>query len=710
MKSNRKIYSKKNKIQKNIKKKYSKKRKNYVRKTKSRKNISLKRRNNKKKTRKDKRKIKNKFIGGANSTQSPVETQLNTFRDYLRGCFGTGRSTEGNIHTLFGYKKTDDTLYTDFEWDKDTILSHFYDTETEDKNPFPARLTNYLNSLVPIAAPIPMLRQQERQEKLQRGLNKIIEWMKNISFSWEDWKIYCKKKKEEGETKIPYHIFRNKIVNIILLMLYVLKIKELHNNPNFTISFQHNEKKFTYTFDRNKSTTVPHPTYIIRGLGSESETSDYDISLLLPTFKGKGITDDNKKNFKNIIIKVYTSFNLIFQKMNTGIPQLTSMERFDTNLYIHPIHINSPTDGKVTEDTIGITTKYFLKSGINLYIPNPVIQTEDKKPQTGHKKPQTRPSVAEDDLTSGCPLFLNSIYERELNNANLHLLIMFYRINSNGKKKQLFTFNNSFPHKDELQKHFIKLCLSRCPPLTEPLNDEKKMCKIDINTVLINYQSINENEEFGSFPLTNELEQLFKSSDEDIHYTFKKYFSNLHKLLHYADETYYSVSAFIHVVELLQAKNKMLFNELKTRIDDFKNILKISIIDQLAFILDAYSKYKGIELKKKISKYFARLNNALQLFKEISIRQISQQNLQLYMKFEIFSQYGDYQEIMAFKDFPEKKEIKSTPDSELIILYEMFEQIGNGEESSTNFIKLLYNQLIKDNYHLDINDFCIKLS
>lgn len=703
MKSNRKIYSKKNKIQKNIKKKYSKKRKNYVRKTKSRKNISLKRRNNKKKTRKDKRKIKNKFIGGANSTQSPIETQLNTFRDYLRGCFGSEKSTKGNIHTLFGYTKTDDTLYTDFEWDKDTILSHFYDTETEDKNPFPARLTNYLNSLVPIAAPIPMLRQQERQEKLQTGLDTIIKWMKTISFSWEDWKIYCKKKKEEQKTKIPYHIFRNKIVNIILLMLYVLKIKELHDNPNFTISFQHNKNEFTYTFNRNNSTTVPHPTYIIRGLGSESETSDYDISLLLPTFKGTSITDDNKKIFKNIIIKVYTSFNLIFQKMNTEITQLTSMERFDTNLYIHPIHINSPTD---SGDTKGITTKYFLKSGINLYIPNPVIQTTSEKPKTVDEKTQPRPSVAEDDLTSGCPLFLNSIYERELNNANLHLLIMFYRINSN----ELFTLNDSFLHMDELQKHFIKLCLSRCPHLKESLKYEEKMCEININTVLINYQSINENEEYGSFPLTNKLEKLFEPPDGDIHYTFKKYFSNLHKLLHYADETYYSVSAFIHVVELLQAKNEMLFDELKTRIDDFKNILKISIIDQLAFILDAYSKYKGIELKKKISKYFARLNNALQLFKEISLQQSSQQNLLQYMKFEIFSQYGDYQEIMAFKDFPEKEKIKSTPNSELIILYEMFEQIGNSEDASTNFIKLLYKQLIKDNYHLHINDFCIKLS
>ena len=342
----------------------------------------------------------------------------------------------------------------------------------------------------------------------------LSEYLILLDFDWEEWK------KISARSEYNYHLFRNKVVNVLLIFLYINKFNETvdelkkksSSDYSIIINLEYNNK--IYTFRKKKaqasdtapasasdtasdqasdqaSDTAPASAsaqnniitveYTIRGLGSLDPNSDYDVSLVLPIFSGKTPNIEEKKYLKNIIIMVYDAFNDYFLK----IIKQASSKIFDTNLYIHPIHISFDTS---TSASATHNEYLFLKTDTNLYIPNPYphphphhVSEQDSYPikrlssfESTHSPVKT-PSVNivrerllsnnRNESISDCPLDLNSTYLRELNNVNLHLFLMFNELDLLPDKllTGVLKVNDNYSHLQELRKHFYKLCRLKCP-------------------------------------------------------------------------------------------------------------------------------------------------------------------------------------------------------------------------------------------------------
>ena len=730
MKSKKNIYSKKSKIQKNIKKKNSKNRKNYVRKTKLRTNISLRKKNNKKKTKKNQnkktkkkqnkkqnKKTKSKLKGGTvdnmRVTRQDIPILINTFvKKFVETYFKSGDNVNSNFVKLF-YPDSDFSQIQKMQFlsnvleSKDNNLTNFNKLCKDDDYFYENIIKDFLK--------------EPKTSENYNELNKLSNIMQVLSFTWDDWKQYLSKQVSSTED-YKYHTFRNKIVNIFLLKLYYHEIYNCINENNkhymieynITLHLLYNGETYKYIIEENKNKDSKKEIqidYYISGLGSNDPTSDYDISLVMPNITDRDIPGQHKsffmsidiqnklnnirKSFRTVIVKVFEHFDGLFQNMSLKdknlkpltTPQLSNI-KFDTNLYIHPIHINYT----INKNNPNVP-KFLLKTREGIYIPNPANNT--LKLPIGASKSGRVSTTSE--TSNKCPLEIDNIYGRELNNANLHLLIKFKDLQNN---KNVFIYNDELnnKNKNELEKHFYKLCKSTCD--IKPAEFSSTTCVISDKQYQINYEQLCKNNYNGLLEITYKFEEELKKDNDfesdELEENLRSYFAILHKLLHYADETYYSVSAFIHVVELLQAKNQILFNELINRQEDFKNILKISIIDQFAFILDAVSKYNDKnKLKKKISKYFARLYHALDSF-----RKIQQQTT-----YDQFKLMGNYTDIMKNK----YTNNPLTPDTNT--LFKAFNNLNEDDDSFiTNFLVELYKEITKDKDCFKTEDLCIKLN
>lgn len=407
-------------------------------------------------------------------------------------------------------------------------------------------------------------------------------------------------------------------------------------------------------------------TIDIQAFGSNSVTSDYDISILVP----------ENENFNTLPAEIFKYFRKLcsaYKLIGAGsVDKFNPRIHFDTNLYPHPIQFPDSHDIIEKGETIKVnasitaicpTGKSFLnkishgtwksylpvakhtyrgkiqkiknieKNTINLDLINANVQLlkyfmdlEGKKETSGL---QINPKCL---VTGGAGA------GDEVANATL-LALVEGQGQGPGPNVTGDTLHSLFAIQ------YIRLCeacsLIKHKPSTKiKVDGTEKIVSLDCETTLLKkctYSDIDNKESANIQIYTKLIEELLgEGAESKQSLAHKDYLHLIHQALFYSVETYYSISAIVHVVFILQNKDKAIkvkFNKVgeggeggadaanAAAIKKMKMMLAISAIEQFAFILhylkdysdDAEAKDKFI---KKTAKYVARLCHAHDLIKD----------------------------------------------------------------------------------------------
>jgi hypothetical protein len=422
-------------------------------------------------------------------------------------------------------------------------------------------------------------------------------------------------------------------------------------------------------------------TIDIQAFGSNSVTSDYDISILVP--KNENFNTLPAEIFKNFR-KLCSAYEVTESPLKGKKKKSRSVEKFnlqnhfnprinfDTNLYPHPIQF---PDSHPIILAQGETIK--VNASITAICP------------TGDSFSKV---VTQNDGEDDFKKLIDKVGEGinlDLINANVQLLKYFMDLKGGNSHSGLQINPKCLGTGDGKGSNAILLALVEGPgPGPEPgpgpnvtgdtlhslfaiqyirlceacsLNPAKLEIKVDgakknvsancdepDNLAICKYGDIDTKESANIQIYTKLIEELLGKGSEGAKgnqsLEHKDYLHLIHQALFYSVETYYSISAIVHVVFILQNKDDAInvkFNKVEgaaaadadaaAAIKKMKIMLAISAIEQFAFILhylktysnadkadaDAEAKAKAkATFIKKTAKYVARLCHAHALIKE----------------------------------------------------------------------------------------------
>jgi hypothetical protein len=420
-----------------------------------------------------------------------------------------------------------------------------------------------------------------------------------------------------------YYKFRKIAVDALIVMIIIALCKK-KGIINYEI-----KKLNTSIYKSSNYNEIGCITIIYQSVGSETSTSDYDLTLY-------------SKPVSEITPEITAIFNHAF-KYGLG---KTAGEIFDTNLYSHIFYIYS-------------------KIALN----GNTIETQQQSQSQSQSQSQPQPVFLklEKDASEIYKYFINpghvEFHENELLYANLILLEYIegkydFKVlldkktfveTYTGKSNDLFIPEENqeysalrFPLLGQIeQANSINLSKSK--------SKKNKKCISD-NTNISNEQckKFDGEEIFTRLTTDKEPIKLLKTLETDINNATPKqllpYINFMRLSLWFADETYHTFSAYFHVIHCvtIPGSNIDTINDLLTKNrKSFMNICKVSAIENFNFMFHYFQKTPA-EFKKKTAKYLARLSHALaiiQMLKRQSQFVLSSSTL------EEFTNFGNHNDI-----------------------------------------------------------------
>ncbi len=389
-----------------------------------------------------------------------------------------------------------------------------------------------------------------------------------------------------------------------------------------------------------------------------------------------------KENIYKLPFRIYQKFHLLCEIIN-----LKPMIDFDTNLYPHPVEFNIYSQHiqqeLLSKSPIRRTTEKFiiLESGDNFsFIPNPFKGIRNQNIMNEYLAANVHIIKSVVFLKQSADPIIGEKYSNLLNffDSNGTFFLPYQKKNLDGinytqlgRFEELVQKYNSLckicSENPDVNKELEKLpgldgldidctkiepVISKIPCIaketTENLLDEitapgmkeeqrtkrKSSIQLKIDTVYNSYLE----------------DKLFKLTLDPSGFDVDNYYKTIHNTLFYSIGTYYSISAILHVVFILQKTTDIFISNLVA--NEFIELLKVSALEQLGFMLYEIYLYRNkndATILKKMAKYIARFNNARHLIKKISGQPIIE------IKRTDLLECGEYEKILDYKSGDETK-------------------------------------------------------
>jgi len=433
--------------------------------------------------------------------------------------------------------------------------------------------------------------------------------------------------------KENYYKFRKIVVDALIVMIIIALCKK-NGKTNYEIKKGVNS---IYKTDANNNDKL---TIIYQSVGSETPTSDYDLTLYsIPV--------------SEITPEITAIFNSSFLY---GLGK-TAGELFDTNLYSHIFYIysksilNTPVNTQpffLNLDTKEGINKYFLNSGNDGFHKNEILYANlilleyvgnynfndllekqtfletykntnsNKSNKSNKSNNSTKSTLVSDSLF----ITQQSQYYSDLTLPELSLP----KSNNNNNTNTISKNNKSLNPKKCIKLN-NKPSYSTCKNFTETGLDISSRLTVDTSTI----------------KLLSELEKDINNGNKK---NLLGYINSMRLSLWFADETYHTFSAYFHVIHCvtIPGSNIETINDLLTKNKkSFMNICKVSAIENFNFMFH-YFKKDIAQFIKKTAKYLARLSHALAIIKMLKENtntqfRLSESNL------EEFKNFGNHTDI-----------------------------------------------------------------
>ena len=489
---------------------------------------------------------------------------------------------------------------------------------------------------------------------------------KNI-MTWYDFKELI----AQQNKSCNYNYFRKLTVDalIIMIIIYLFNTPE-SEKPNISIY------KAEQMIFQSNSQTKPSIKIIYQMVGAEDVTSDYDVTIFsIPPNK--------------MIAEITTIFSHAF----TFELHEPSSVIFDTNLYSHPVYFFSQSQiSKNKNDALFIDLndnnngvyKYFINSGNEQFYDNEILFSNLLYMEITDK--YLLSALLSENVFMQNPLF--SV------NGNIELATLF---NSNFDNFGELKLDKNIPS-GNLGIENKSLCLTNTIKLTD------KRCKAGLES----FASVRLESDTKATKVVSDIyNDITNINNIDSKTIITQYISPMRKSLWYADETYHTFSAYFHVIHCCATPHdnistiNHLLNNMKT---SFKNICRVSALENFAFMFHYYTTNIGTFIKK-IAKYLARVSHAcalLQLLNSNSNYTLSTTNLSEFRNFGLHTYITD--------KYKNNKPVNYYNSSYQGIFTQLFENVFKNYTNSRplDILKQIYNSIVSNEFGITEAMICIK--
>jgi len=526
----------------------------------------------------------------------------------------------------------------------------------------------------------------------------------NNLLTWSDYLdiVIDKKNINKLNCKNNYYKFRKIVVDALIVMIIIALCKK-NGKTNYEIKKGVNS---IYKTDANNNDKL---TIIYQSVGSETPTSDYDLTLYsIPV--------------SEITPEITAIFNSSFLY---GLGK-TAGELFDTNLYSHIFYIysksilNTPVNTQpffLNLDTKEGINKYFLNSGNDGFHKNEILyanlilleyvgnynfndllenQTfletyKNTISNNSNKSNKSNNSTKSTLVSDSLFITQQSQYYSDLTLPELSLP----KSNNNNNTNTISNNNNNLNPKKCIKLN-NKPSSSTCKKFTDTEFGLDISSRLSVDTSTIN--------------LLSELEKDINNGNKK---NLLGYINSMRLSLWFADETYHTFSAYFHVIHCVTIPGsniKTINNLLTNNKTSFMNICKVSAIENFNFMFHYYKKDRK-QFIKKTAKYLSRLSHALAIIKMLKNNTntqiiLSESNLE---EFKNFGNHTDITNIYKYGQIVNVNNKKNFSGLDFSNLKNILEN-NTPTHTSLTILQSIYNLFVNEDKGFNISylDLIIK--